>query len=140
MKTTQGKATQAYITLANMSARVLPANAAYRLYKLKKALKDTFDFQTEEERKYVRELGGEVTENGQIILTEKEKKEEFAQKRKELEAMEIELKIDIPTVSINDMKEASLLELEALEQETIQDQTTGQKTLEQEGAEQKALE
>lgn len=115
MKTTQGKVTKAYIILSNIGARILPPNVAYSLYKVKCALKPTYDFYGEQEEKYIKELGGEITEIGGIVFPAKEKNAEFLEKRKELENMEVEIELEVPTIALNEMRETSIKELEALE-------------------------
>ena len=114
--TKQGKATRAYIALANMSSKVLPANAALRLFKLKKALKDAFDFETEQEKLYVAELGGEMDQNGIIKFKDPIGDNKiFQDRRKELEDTDIEIELEVPTVALTEIKELSMADLEALE-------------------------
>jgi hypothetical protein len=115
MKTTQGKATFAYITLTNMGVRMLPAKTAYKLYMVKKALESTYEFGSEQETKYVKELGLEIGETGNIKFKDSESRKQFAEKRMELYGIEVELNFDIPTVDLNEMKEVTIAEIETLE-------------------------
>ena len=113
-KTTQGKATRAYLTLDRMGNRTLPANAAFRLFKVKKALQSAFEFETEEEKKYLAEFGGEL-KDGFVNFETPEKAKGFETKKKELDSMEIEVEVEVPTIRLEEMKEVTISELEALE-------------------------
>lgn len=115
MKTTQGKATAAYVTLANMGARTLPANTAYRLFKVKKALLNAYEFEVEQEKKYMEECQGELDGTGMITFKDVESRKAFEEKKKEMHEVEIDVEMEVPTVPLGEMKEVSMLELESLE-------------------------
>ena len=115
MKSTHGKALKAYLTLQAMGSKQIPSSTAYKLFKLKKALLDVVEFQTEEEKKLVDECGGTITENGTIIIEDAEKRKEYAAKYKELEQMECDVEYNQIKLSSAEIKEMSINEMEALE-------------------------
>ena len=114
MKTTQEKVLNAYATLNKMSQNPMNSFTAFKLFKLKKALQDTVDFQVEQERKIVDEFGGEINEVGQFKI-DPEKRKEFNEKLKELNGMECEIDRDKTVILMAELKDVSLAEMEALE-------------------------
>ena len=114
MKTTQEKAVNAYGALNRMAQKPMNSFTAYKLFKLKKALQDPTDFQIEQEKKMVAELGGTVTETGQVVLDE-ENKRKFNEQRKELNAMECEIDRGKTEIYLAEIKDITLAEMEALE-------------------------
>lgn len=119
MKTTQGKAVAAFTTLAMMARRTMPTLAAYKLFKLKKALADIVDFQSEQEMKLIEELGGSISDSGQLQLDTKEKRKEYAERHKELEAMECEVPTEKICMWMKELPELSLADMEALDEFVI---------------------
>ena len=115
MNTTQGKAVGAFAALTTMARRITSNFTAYKLFKLKKALQDVVDFQSEQEQKLVTELGGTVTETGMIVLEDKNKAE-YSRKHKELEAMECEIDWKPVVMYIKELPDISVAEIEALDE------------------------
>lgn len=115
MKSTQGKAIKAYLALQTMGQNKLPSTTAYKLFRLKKALQDVVEFQTEEEKKLVDECGGTVTESGTIIIEDAEKRREYAEKRKELDGMECDVNYNQIKLSSAEIREMSINEMESLD-------------------------
>ena len=114
MKTTQQKAVVAFTTITSMGQKPMNSLTAYKFFKLKKALKDAVDFQAEEEMKIINELGGSVTETGEIKL-EDDKRAEFIARHKEMEEMECEINSDRVEIMLSEIKDISLADMEILE-------------------------
>lgn len=114
MKTTQRQAVMAFVTLNQMSAKSMNSFTAYKLFKLKKALKDTVDFQAEQEIKLANELGGEITEDGRLNLPEG-KTQEYRDKHKELEDMECEIDREKTEIHMKELPNISMADMEILE-------------------------
>ena len=115
MKTTQRKAVAAFIILNSMSAKPMSSFTAYKLFRLKKALRELFDFQVEEETKKVKELGGEIAENGSINLP-KEATAEYEKWHKELGNTECEVGREKTEISMKELKDITLNEMEILDE------------------------
>jgi hypothetical protein len=86
---------------------------AFSLFKLKKELKQYVDFQGEEQDKLVKKYGGEIADNGMIMIADAKKKEEFDKADRELGEMECEITpVRIPAGLVPDI---TLAEIEALD-------------------------
>lgn len=116
METTQGKAIAAYGTLAQLGRKTMPSFAAYKLFRLKKALSPMIEFQTEQEEKLVDELGGRITETGVILFAEKEKQAEYAKRHRELEALACEVETERIRMYMKELPEISPEQMEALDE------------------------
>lgn len=116
METTQGKAVSAYAALAQMSRKPMPSFAAYKLFRLKKALAPIIEFQSEQEAKIVEELGGQINENGTIQLEDPEKRREYVDRHRELEAMTCEVDTKQIVMHMKELPDLSLSEIEALDE------------------------
>lgn len=115
MKTTQGKAVSAYLALTRMGQVRLPSTVAYKLFKLKSALKGAYDFQAEEEQKMIDEFGGKMLENGQIIIGDEAQRGLFKQAQKKLEETEIDVEVNPISLSSAEIREITINDLEALD-------------------------
>ena len=115
MKTTQGKVVAAFTALNKMARRPMNSFAAYKLFRLKKALRDIVDFQTEQEQKLIGELGGAFTDEGNAKFETTEKANEFIKRHKELEGMECEIEAERISMFMKEIPEISLAEMEVLE-------------------------
>lgn len=115
METTQGKAVLAYTTLAQMSRKPMPSFAAYKLFRLKKALSPVVEFQSEQEMKLVDELGGKITEAGMIQIDGADKRKEYADKHRELENMACEVDIAKIEMHMKELPELSVADMETLD-------------------------
>ena len=116
MKLKQRQAVSAFTSLVTIARKPMPSFAAYKLFRLKKKLKDVIDFQTEQEQKIVDELGGTVAENGTVLFDDKSKYPEFAAKQKELDEMECEIEGDDKIIMVmKELPEMSIADIEALE-------------------------
>lgn len=115
MKTTQGKAVAVFSALAQMSRKPMNSFAAFKLFRLKKAVAPIVEFQSEQEIKIVEELGGKVTDAGAIMIEDKDKRKEYSDKHKELESMECDVDIEKLTMYMKEIPEITLADMEILE-------------------------
>ena len=115
MKTTQGKAVASFSALTKMARRPMGSFAAFKLFRLRKALRDIVDFQTEQEQKLLEELGGAFTDEGNAKFDTTEKADEFVKRHKELENMECEIETERIAMYMKEIPEISLAEMEILE-------------------------
>lgn len=100
MKTTVGKAIDAFFLLNNLNSFRMKSPATSRkLFSLKNLTKPAFEFYQEEEKKIITDLGGKIAEDNTIIFAEE--KEGFAkltEGRKKLRECEWEIAIDKPII------------------------------------------
>ena len=119
MKTTQGKAVSALIAINRISGQKMPSFAAYKLFRLRKKLKDVAEFQSEQEEKLVEELGGKINELGNVIwndLSEKAAKDaEYAKRHKELEDMDCEIYTEKIMMTFKEISEITPRDMEAMD-------------------------
>lgn len=115
METTQGKAVLAYTTIAQMSRKPMPSFAAYKLFRLKKALAPVVEFQSEQEQKMVDEFGGRITENGMILIEDTDKRRAFAEKHKELDGMTCEVETGKIEMHMKELPDLSVADMETLD-------------------------
>ena len=114
IKTTQQKVITAYTTLTALRKKVRGKDAL-DLFRLKTSLQTNIDFQADEERKLTEEYGGKVTDGGQIIIEDPEKRAAFQKAMAELGAMECEIAADPVKVSLDRNPDINLGEIEALD-------------------------
>ena len=115
MKVKQEKAVQAYITILAIGKRPLNSFAAFKLFKLKKALQDSFEFQRQEEDKYIAEFEGVKNDNGSVNFPDSEKTKAFKQKQKELDEVEQDIAIDRMMFTLKELPELSIEQIEILD-------------------------
>lgn len=115
METTQGKAVAAYATLNQMARKPMNSFTAYKLFKLKKALGLIVEFQSEQEVKLIKELGGQVAESGAILIDDKEKRMEYAKKHKELEELVCDVNIEPMVMHMKELPEITMADMDTLE-------------------------
>lgn len=117
MKTTQGKAVTAYITLATMARKQMPSFAAYKLFRLKKKLADIVEFQSDQEQKLAEELGGAFNpENGTLQISDPDKRKEYNDRHRELEDMECEIQGEKIIMTMKEMPDLSMADMETLDE------------------------
>lgn len=113
MKTTQGKILTAYAAIARIR-RVVKGKDALNLFHLKNQLQENIDFQSEEEMKLVEEFGGQVSQEGAVLIADGEKRAEFGKAIAEMRGMEVEIKADMPTISLDRCPEITMEDIEQL--------------------------
>jgi hypothetical protein len=116
MNTTQGKVVIAYTALANMSRKQLNSFTAYKLFRLKKKLASIVEFQREQEIKIVEEVGGSLSETGEVQFKDKEARAKFVEKQRELGELECEVEGEKISMMPKELPEVSLADMEALEE------------------------
>lgn len=116
METTQGKAVAAYATLNQMARKPMNSFTAYKLFKLKKALGMIVEFQSEQEVKLIKELGGQVAESGAILIDDKEKRIEYARKHKELEELVCDVNVEKMVMHMKELPEITMADMDTLEE------------------------
>ena len=114
IKTTQGKALNAYSTI-NRIRNKIKGKDALNLFHLKNVLQENVDFQVEQERSLIEEYGGTVTETGAVLIEDKDKRLEFQQAYRELQEMECEVKTEPLTMSIDRNPDITLDDIEQLD-------------------------
>ena len=62
------------------------------------------------------ELGGSITETGEILLEDKEKRAEYASRHRELEEMECEIDTKRIIMTMKELPDLSLADMEALDE------------------------
>ena len=115
MKTTQRKATIACRTINGMSRTQLKSPLAFKLYMMKKALMNAVDFQAEEEEKLAESLGVKISETGQFLFPDQETQVKFMKAHNEMLDAEAEIPAEPINVSVKDIPEISIAEIEALD-------------------------
>lgn len=116
METTQGKAVNAFMAITRLASSPMPSFAAYKLFKLKKLLRDAVEFQTEQEKKLVDEMGGTVNDsNGRVMFDDPEKYLEFSMRQKELQEMEYEVDSEKLIMYMKELPNISIADIETLE-------------------------
>lgn len=116
MVTTQGKAVAAFATLNQMARKPMHSLTAYKLFRLKKAVGLIVEFQSEQERKLIHELGGTVADSGAILIDDKEKRIEYAKRHKELEELECDVNIEKMVMHMKEVPEIAMADMETLEE------------------------
>lgn len=114
MKTTMDNVLSAFGALNRVRNQVR-GKTALDLFHLKNMLKESVDFQVEEEQKLVDEYGGLITDAGSIIIADKEKRAAFLKARKELGEMECEVKTDPVRVDLDKNPDITMEDIEQLD-------------------------
>ena len=116
MKTKQGKVTVAFRAILNVAQQPLPSFAAFKLFRLKKALQEIIDFQAEQEQKITEELGGSIDAMGRFHFENDEKSKQFLERHKELDDMECEIGTERISMFMKEIPEISISDMEALDE------------------------
>lgn len=113
MKTTQERVLIAYAGLGAIRQKVKGVDAL-SVFHLKTQLEENVNFQIEEEHRLCDEYGGSVNAVGSFEFKDESKRPEFNQAVRELREMEVDLKADIPTISLSRCPEITLEDIEKL--------------------------
>lgn len=103
----------AYKTITKFDNEQLPLDISYKLYKVKKALQDQWDFQIKEEEKIFDKYHPQV-ESGKYIFDTKEDEENFAKEIIALANLEIDLDFNKVSIGFGDRLKLSINEIDAL--------------------------
>ena len=74
------------------------------------------EFQSEQEVKLIKELGGQVAESGAILIDDKEKRIEYARKHKELEELVCDVNIEPMVMHMKELPEITMADMDTLEE------------------------
>lgn len=113
----QYKIITAYNTVEEMRKKKVeyPSTVSHALFKLKKALQDQYEFQSEEEKKILNELKPDVDEPGKFNFHSKENAELFLKKMEELGQLDVDLDYKKPTIKLTDSLPMTIDEIEVLD-------------------------
>lgn len=115
MESTHGKVLAAYRTITQFAQKDMKSLCAYKLFRLRKALMEDVEFQTEQEKKKIADLGGTVTETGEIKLT-KEKMAEYIKWHGEFDADPCEVDREKTVLFLRELPEISIADMETLDE------------------------
>ena len=112
----QERIVQAYRVIMKLAGEQLPLPVSFGLYKLRKQLEPHFDFQVEQEQKYIETIGAQISPDGVIQFTNNQQRAQYVQRFHELSNMDVDIAvtpvtIDSGTVSIS----LSMNEIESLD-------------------------
>lgn len=114
MKTTQGKVLTAYTALRRIGKKVRGKDAL-DLFHLKRKLQENIDFQGEEEMRLVEEFGGQVSQDGVVLIADEEKRQAFNNAMLELRAIEVEIDTPAPVISLERNPDITMDDIEQLD-------------------------
>ena len=114
MAQTQRQALRAYTAIRDMG-RKATGKAAFSLFRMKQQLRDIVEFQAEEEQKLVEQFGGQVSEEGMILIADDAQREKFLKEKEKLYAMELDPAVEPVTVELSGLPEINMDEIEALD-------------------------
>ena len=99
----QEKINRAFSSLIKLRDMNLPVKKAYAIYKINSALEDAYNFALNEERKYLSEFGGVITDDGDIKFGSPEDLRAFMEKLEELNTADVEVDTEVVSLSENDL-------------------------------------
>lgn len=111
----QGKIIDAYKALNKLASCQLPIKTAYKLHKLRTALKSAWDFQCEEEGKLIEHLRPAVDADGNLTFATMEGKKEFLRVQHELSEQEQEIDYQPVVIGFSDGITLSANDIDALD-------------------------
>lgn len=111
MKTTIGKAVEAYKALTRLLLQELPIKQGIALSRLRAALKTDYDFACMEERKAMEKYGAEE-KNGRVIFHKPETRPDYFRRVNEVLAAEVEIETEPVDISALENVRISLGALE----------------------------
>lgn len=116
IRTTQGKAAEAYRALRNLQGRLMERRTAYKLFKLRKKLDEELEYIREAEGRLLQKYGYGVTPEGRILYGEDEEKhKEYIREWEEELNAEADIETEMIDLRDDDSLIISLEEMEALE-------------------------
>lgn len=114
IQTTQNNAIKAYKIVNKLTSQELPLQIAYSLFKLKKALKQHYEFQLDQEHVLLDKLSPEYKDDS-FVFKSTEDRNEFVEKMSEVAKMEITVDADIITINTNCSLNLSVEDIETLD-------------------------
>ena len=114
MKLTQKQAIEAYRSVRKLEEQDMPYRDARVLFEARKALEPQLQFQDEQERKLLDQLGCQISQNGAIMFSSEDAKAEYI--RKITEIGEVEVEVDLEKKKFNpDALTMNARDIEALD-------------------------
>lgn len=110
-----GTAIKAYKILHELGRTKMPAETAYKLFKLRKALQPEFDFQVEQEQKCAEIHNAVIDEKGMYRADNPEDMKAFVSDLKDLAKMDCKLEIEPVEIAVDENLKLSPDDMEALE-------------------------
>lgn len=104
----QEKINRAFPSLTKLRDMNLPIKKAREVYKLYVAMEGAYNFALEEEKKYLSEFHGTIVDDGSINFKTPEECKAFKEKFDELVNSDIELDIEVVTLSDKDFSDQTL--------------------------------
>lgn len=114
IQTTLGKVYNAYVTINQIRNKVKGTDALH-VFHMKNMLKEGVDFMAEEDARLVADAGGMVTDNGMVIIADKEKRSEYLKARKDLDNQETEIQADPVVIMIDRCPDVTAEQIEMLD-------------------------
>lgn len=111
----QFEAIKAYKALINLGREKMPADTAYKLFKLKKILQPEFDFQVEQERKCAEMRNAVVDEKGIYKTDNPEDMKALVDDLRELAQMDCNIEVEPVEIVVDGSLKLSPDDMEALE-------------------------
>ena len=104
----QERINRAYGALRRLNEYKLPVKKAYAVYKLMRAIDDSYQFALGEEQKYLSEFGGVLNEDGSIQFSSPEKCEMFKEKVQELSNNDTDISFEQVVLNESDLGEQTV--------------------------------
>ena len=114
IQTIQSSAVKAYNVINKLSSGSMPISMAYKFFKVKQALKSSYDFQIEQEQALFDQFHPEYREDSWMFANE-EDRNTFVMKLNEISIMPVEIDIDKQYVTLDDHIVISIEEMEILD-------------------------
>lgn len=108
----QEKVNRAYNSLCKLVEYNLPLKKALGIYKLMKAVEDTYQFAANEERKYLSEYKGVIKDDNTITFETPTDCAAFQDKVAELNSMDVDIEIEAVALSEQDIGEQKLMPID----------------------------
>ncbi len=104
----QEKINRAYGALNKLNGYKLPMKKAYGIYKLMRAVEDSYQFALGEEQKYLAEYGGIIKEDGSIVFSTPTDCAMFKDKLEELSNIETDIEFEQVVLTEHDLGDQML--------------------------------
>ena len=114
IQTTHGKAYLAFIALSQIRGMVKGMDALHAFH-MRNRLKESVDFLSEEEMRLVQEADGIISENGTVMITDREKRETYLAERKKIDELPCEIPADPITIRIDKCPDVTAEQIEMLD-------------------------
>lgn len=112
MKTTISAACDAYKAVSKLLLQEIPIKTGISLYKMKEALKSTYEYACMEERKAQEAFQAELKQDGRAYFQDIEKQRSYLARMKEI--LSAETKIKVEKVPLSDLPDGTIVNLGAL--------------------------